>query len=61
MVTNDHENLDVETMLKRYVFEEYRQQAQDDLRYREKCVHGVYVPSPELHHYHSDDEEDIDD
>lgn len=59
-VTNDRETLDVETMFKRYVFEEYRQQAQDDLRYREKCVNGVYVPSPELHHYHSDDE-DIDD
>lgn len=60
-VTNDDETLDVETMLKRYVFEEYRQQAQDDLRYREKCVSGVYVPSPELHHYHSDDEDDIGD
>lgn len=58
-VTNDHETLDVETMFKRYVFEEYSQQVQDDLRYREKCVNGVYVPSPELHHDHSDD--DIDD
>jgi len=53
-VTNDHETLDVETMFKRYVFEEYWQQAQDDLRYREKCVNGLYVPSPELHHHHSD-------
>lgn len=60
-VTNGHETLDVESMLKRYVFEEYRQQAQDDRRYREKCVHGVYVPSPELYHHHSDDEDDIDD
>jgi len=60
-VTNDRETLDVETMLKRYVYEEYCQQAQDDLRYREKCVNGVYVPSPELHHRHSDDEDDIDD
>lgn len=60
-VTNDRETLDVETMLKRYVSEEYWQQAQDDLRYREKCVNGVYVPSPELHPCYSDDEDDIDD
>ena len=55
-VTNTRETLDVETMLKRYVYEEYRQQAQDDLRYREKCVHGVYVPSPDLHDQSSDDD-----
>ena len=60
-VTSDHETLDVETMLKQYVREEYWQQAQDDLRYREKCVHGVYAPSPELHRRHSDDEDDTDD
>lgn len=61
-VTNAGETLDVETMFKRYVLEEYSQQAQDDLRYREKCVNGVYVPSPELHRRcSSSDEEDIGD
>ena len=44
-------------MFKRYVMEEYSQQVQDDLRYREKCVNGVYVASPELHHCHSSDED----
>tara|TARA_B110001452_G_scaffold43466_2_gene33293 strand:+ start:2073 stop:2252 length:180 start_codon:yes stop_codon:yes gene_type:complete len=52
------ETLDMEAMLKQYVFEEYSQQAQDDLRYREKCVHGTYMPSPELHCHSSDDEVD---
>jgi hypothetical protein len=58
-VTNDHETLAVETMFKRYVMEEYSQQVQDDLRYREKCVNGVYVPSPELNHCLSSDEDDM--
>lgn len=58
-VTNDHETLEVETMFKRYVMEEYSQQVQDDLRYREKCVNGVYVPSPELHHCYTSEEDDI--
>ena len=49
-VTSDTETLDIEAMLKRYVYEEYWQQAQDDLRYREKCVNGVYIPSPDFHH-----------
>ena len=53
--TNNDEILEIEVMLKRYVHEEYWQQAQDDLRYREKCVNGVYVPSPDLHNYSSDD------
>lgn len=53
--TNKHEVLDIDVMFHRYVLEEYSQQVQDDLRYREKCVNGVYVSSPDLHQASDDD------
>ena len=34
--------------LQRLIRRELHQRAQNDLRYREKCVDGRYVPSPEL-------------
>ena len=54
-VTSDTETLDVVTMLQRYVREEYWQRAQDDLRYREKCVGGTYVSSPDDGYSSSED------
>ena len=54
-VESKRETLDVETMIKRYVYEEYWHQVQDDRRYREKLVNGVYVSSPDPHDYSSDD------
>jgi len=59
MVCSTHETLDLEVMLKRYVNEEYWQQSQNHLRYREKCVNGRYVPSPVLG-CATDGEEDLD-
>lgn len=55
-VASEGQVIDVTTMLKGYVYEEYRQRAEDDRRYREKCVDDVYVPSPELHPYSSDED-----
>lgn len=56
VANNNEETLDVEVMLKQYVYDEYWQQAQDDLRYRERCVNHVHVPSPDLFDHSSDDD-----
>ena len=37
-----------EVFVQELLQEQRKQAAQDEMRYREKCVHGRYVPSPEL-------------
>lgn len=41
--------------LQRLIRRELHERAQNDLRYREKCVDGRYVPSPDLTCRHEDD------
>jgi len=48
VVSTLNECMTVEGFLSTLVHRELRQRAMNDLRYREKCVDGQYVPSPEL-------------
>lgn len=49
VTSDDSESLTVRGFVSQLCNRELRQRAMNHLRYSEKCVNGIYCPTPELH------------